>query len=107
MAGVSVIRSEEGARLAVQAWTHARTLAKVILQAPEATSTILPWQLGDERRAVEESLRIRDAGFLAPAIRYPTVARGQARIRFTVSAAHTSDQVERLLQVLDPGNPRT
>jgi 8-amino-7-oxononanoate synthase len=101
MAGVSMIRSEEGARLAEQAWTHARTLAKEILQTPDAASTILPWQLGDERRAVAESLRLREVGFLAPAIRYPTVARGQARIRFTVSAAHTNDQVERLIRVLE------
>jgi 8-amino-7-oxononanoate synthase len=107
MAGVTVIRSDEGARLAEQAWTHARVLSKAILAAPEPVSTIIPWNLGDERRAVEESHRIRDAGFLAPAIRYPTVARGQARIRFTVSAAHTSDQVEQLLRVLDLGNPRT
>jgi 7-keto-8-aminopelargonate synthetase-like enzyme len=107
MAGVSVIRSDEGARLSEQAWTHARVLSKAILAAPEPVSTIIPWNLGDERRTVEESLRIRDAGFLAPAIRYPTVARGQSRIRFTVSAAHTNDQVERMLRVLDPGNPRT
>jgi 7-keto-8-aminopelargonate synthetase-like enzyme len=101
MAGVSVIRSDEGARLADQAWTHARTLAKRILQIPDPVSTILPWQLGDAHRAVAESLRLREVGFLAPAIRYPTVARGQARIRFTVSAAHTNDQVERLLRVLE------
>ncbi len=100
MAGVSVIRSDEGAQLAEQAWHHARTLSKTILQTPDAVSSIVPWQLGDERRAVDESLRLREAGFLAPAIRYPTVARGQARIRFTVSAAHTKDQVEQLIQIL-------
>lgn len=101
MAGVSVIRSDEGARLAERAWTHARTVAGVVLKTAEPLSTIIPWQLGDERRAVEESMRLREAGFVAPAIRYPTVARGQARIRFTVSAAHAGDQVERLIRVLE------
>ena len=46
-------------------------------------------------------------GFLVGAVRYPTVARGQERLRITLSAEHDADQVDRLLaalaEVLLPG----
>lgn len=50
-------------------------------------SAIVPVVIGDERRAVEVSGELRRRGFLVPAIRYPTVAKGAARLRVSVSAA--------------------
>ncbi|MFL3667600.1 MAG: aminotransferase class I/II-fold pyridoxal phosphate-dependent enzyme, partial [Verrucomicrobiota bacterium] len=44
--------------------------------------------------------RLREAGFFIPAIRYPTVARKEARLRVTVSANHTSADVQSLLEAL-------
>ena len=52
--------------------------------------------LGEACRALEISARLRDAGFLIPCIRYPTVARGSARLRITVSALHSAAQIEAL-----------
>lgn len=63
-------------------------------------AAILPWILGDETRAVAISADLRARGLLIPAIRYPTVARGTARLRITLSAAHTRDQVETLVREL-------
>ena len=40
--------------------------------------------------------RLHAQGFLIPAIRYPTVARGEARLRVTVSAEHSLEDIERL-----------
>ena len=50
--------------------------------------------------AVATMERLREAGFFIPAIRYPTVARNEARLRLTVSANHTSADVQSLLEVL-------
>lgn len=49
-------------------------------------SAIVPIMVGDERRAVEISARLEKDDFLVPAIRYPTVAKGAARLRVSVSA---------------------
>ena len=56
--------------------------------AAETQSAIVPIAIGDERKAVEVSARLLERGFLIPAIRYPTVARGRARLRVALSAAH-------------------
>lgn len=62
----------------------------------ESPSAIFPVIVGDESRAMELSRRLLDAGFLVPAIRFPTVARGRARLRVTLSAAHEPVQIEAL-----------
>ncbi|MDB6055572.1 MAG: 8-amino-7-ketopelargonate synthase [Verrucomicrobiales bacterium] len=54
---------------------------------------ILPVIIGDEARAIVVAERLLNWGYLVPAIRYPTVARGKARLRVTMSAAHSTEQV--------------
>lgn len=56
--------------------------------AAETQSAIVPILVGDEAKAVAVSARLLERGFLVPAIRYPTVARGKARLRVAISAAH-------------------
>lgn len=67
---------------------------------PAFVSAILPFIVGAEARALELSARLRQAGLLAPAIRYPTVARGSARLRVSLSAAHAPAELERLAALL-------
>jgi 8-amino-7-oxononanoate synthase len=57
--------------------------------------------LGSEDRAVKAAAALLDAGLFVPAIRPPTVAPGTSRLRVTLSAAHTDDQLDRLLDALD------
>lgn len=64
------------------------------------TSAIVPWIIGDEQSAMKTSAGLLAEGFLIPAIRYPTVARGTARLRVTLSARHTEEQVSSLLAAL-------
>ena len=45
-------------------------------------------------KAVETAAQLREQGFFVPAIRYPTVARGAARLRITLTTAHTKPDVE-------------
>ena len=59
-------------------------------------AAIIPWMVGDEEQALELAKALRQEGFFVPAIRYPTVARGAARLRITISAAHSALQVASL-----------
>lgn len=63
-------------------------------------SAIIPLVLGDAALAVECSRQLFERGFFAPAIRFPTVARGAARLRLSVTAAHTNSQIRALLEAL-------
>jgi 8-amino-7-oxononanoate synthase len=63
-------------------------------------NAILPLLVGDETKAVQMSGALRRQGIFIPAIRYPTVARGSARLRLTLSAVHTSADVQTLLRTL-------
>lgn len=57
-------------------------------------SAIVPIVVGDEARALEVSATLQERGILIPAIRYPTVARGQARLRASLMATHTQDELQ-------------
>ena len=63
---------------------------------PDAQSPIVPIVIGDEEIALRKSRLLEDEGFLAVAIRPPTVKPGTARLRLTFTAQHPDDQVERL-----------
>lgn len=62
---------------------------------------ILPIVVGDEARAVEMSEKLLQAGFWVPAVRYPTVKKGRARLRLSVSALHTADDLRGVASALD------
>ena len=66
----------------------------------DGSSAIFPWTVGDEQRAVDLAAGLREEGFFVPAIRYPTVAKGAARLRITVTAAHSEEQVRSLCEAL-------
>ncbi len=70
------------------------------LQPSTARSAIIPILIGAEAKAVAAAATLRDRGIFIPAIRYPTVARGQARLRLTLTAAHTRADIAQLLAAL-------
>ncbi|MBI4324794.1 MAG: 8-amino-7-oxononanoate synthase [Chloroflexi bacterium] len=72
----------------------------VSVAGPDRRSAIIPCLIGGESQAVETAVALRAAGLFVPAIRYPTVARGTARLRLTLSASHTAEDVARLLAAL-------
>jgi len=66
----------------------------------DSNTPIQPILAGSAQRALEWSRRLQEQGILASAIRPPTVPEGSARLRITLSARHTEQQFERLLEAL-------
>ena len=66
----------------------------------QSPSAIVPIIIGDEARALEISAALQNAGILIPAIRYPTVAKGQARLRASLMATHTNEQLQTAATVI-------
>jgi 7-keto-8-aminopelargonate synthetase-like enzyme len=67
---------------------------------PAGDSPIVPVILGDEAAALAAADRLLEAGLLVPAVRPPTVPRGGSRLRVTLSAAHSDEEVGRLVDAL-------
>ena len=61
---------------------------------------IQPIIIGDSGKAMAISAKLRQLGILVGAIRPPTVPAGSARLRITLTAAHTAEQVQQLLDGL-------
>lgn len=72
---------------------------------PGAPGAIVPVILGENEAALAASAALLERGFLVPAIRYPTVPRGSARLRVTLSAAHREDDVLKLKAALAEVSP--
>ena len=66
----------------------------------KSASAIIPLIVGDETKAVDLAARLREQNIFIPAIRFPTVARGAARLRVTLTAAHSAEDVAELLTAL-------
>ncbi|SOE76675.1 glycine C-acetyltransferase [Fibrobacter sp. UWT3] len=64
------------------------------LDVQPSPSAIVPIVVGDEARALQVSATLQERGILIPAIRYPTVARGQARLRASLMATHTQEELQ-------------
>jgi 8-amino-7-oxononanoate synthase len=67
---------------------------------PDAQSPIVPVVIGEADAALAASRLLVEHGFLAAAIRPPTVAAGTARLRLTFTAQHPMDQIERLADIV-------
>jgi 7-keto-8-aminopelargonate synthetase-like enzyme len=92
-------RAGETRRAALHAGlAHFAALMGSAIAPPQ--SAIVPLLTGSESSALERSARLLERGFLVPAIRFPTVARGAARLRLTFSAAHSTEDVEALAAAL-------
>lgn len=67
---------------------------------PELPGHIVPIAVGNADRTIAIGHRLRERGFLVGAIRPPSVPLGKARLRITVSAAHTPAQIDALADAL-------
>jgi 7-keto-8-aminopelargonate synthetase-like enzyme len=104
-AALGVLRSDEGDALRSRLREVIGRVADVIGR-DDHPSPILPVVIGDEQDAVAASTALLERGLWVPAIRPPTVAPGTSRLRITLSATHTDDQVDRLVAGLADLVPR-
>ena len=92
LAALRLLSTPEGERLR-PGWP--RHIERV---APGHPSPIIPIVLGNDDRAVAASAALREHGVWVPAV--SSVASGTARLRVTLSAAHSSDHIDLLLDAL-------
>jgi len=105
LASVDIIEGEEGAARRA----HLRKLIAQLddglrlerWQRPASTTAIQPIIIGANDEAMAVAARLHEKGLWVPAIRPPTVAPGTARLRVTLSAAHTEQDVAQLTAALN------
>lgn len=61
---------------------------------------IIPVLIGDENKAKEASRYLWEHGILVPAVTWPAVSKGNARLRFTPMYSHTKEQIDYVLEVM-------
>jgi 8-amino-7-oxononanoate synthase len=80
---------------------HARRFTRA-LNLPEAQSAVVPIIMGEAHRALDGAQALEAKGFLAVAIRPPTVPSGTARLRLAFTAGHSDIQIDQLAEALRP-----
>jgi 8-amino-7-oxononanoate synthase len=103
-AAVELCQTPEGASLRGRLWGN---VARFHVGLPArwkrrglSMSAIQPLICGEASAALQLAATLREAGFLIPAIRYPTVPRQAARLRVTLSAAHADKDIDALNRAL-------
>jgi 8-amino-7-oxononanoate synthase len=94
--GIRRIQSDPGLR--AQLWERVAQLGK--LTGIKLDSPIVPILVVDERRAMELASEALKAGMFIPPVRFPTVPKGQARLRATLTAAHHEEDIRKLAEFI-------
>lgn len=100
LAALNICMGDEGTRLRA----HLRNLIDAFI--PGHPSAILPIIIGADSAALAAAAQLFEHGIYVPAIRPPTVPVGTARLRVSLSAAHTQQMCDRLRALLDSCNMR-
>ncbi len=108
LGALGVLHSTEGQSLVARLKSHVVALQGALEGAPHPSSVppvplspIVPVVLGSEQRALDASAALLAKGMWVPAIRPPTVPEGSSRLRVTLSAAHSEEQVTWLAEALE------
>ncbi|HEV2386541.1 MAG TPA: glycine C-acetyltransferase [Candidatus Acidoferrales bacterium] len=103
-AAFSLLDSPEGERLVKRLWSNTkffkRQLKKLGFDTGASETPITPVMVGDAGKAFEFSRALFAEGVYAPAIGYPTVPQGKARLRTIMTATHKRKDLERALEIL-------
>lgn len=99
---IDIIEKDQG--LVKKLWENTSSMAGGLKEAGFDTmgsqTPIIPVKVGDNHRTMEASKKLLEAGVFVQGIRPPTVPEGTSRLRVTVTAAHTADDVQTGLKAL-------
>lgn len=103
-AALELVQTAEGDQLREMLFSNIRRLAQGLkcigFEGISGQTPILPVVLGPVQKAIEAAQALYEGGIFAPAIRPPTVPRGQSRIRLSVMAQHTPEDLDAVVSVL-------
>ena len=102
-ASLQIIREEQWRREHLQLLIarFRRGAQQIGLQLMPSDTPIQPVMINDDQLVVLMGQRLRENGFMVGAIRPPTVPKGTGRLRITLSASHTEQQIDQLLDALE------
>lgn len=100
IAAIEIVSGAQGAERRKLLGENIANCAGYLCESSVGQSAILPVIIGHEARAVEVADELLQEGIFVPAIRYPTVAKGTARLRISLSADHSPAQIARLGEML-------
>jgi 8-amino-7-oxononanoate synthase len=103
LTSLKIVREETWRRekLASLITQFRRGAEQIGLQLMDSLTPIQPVVINDDQKVMQISAALREQGFLVGAIRPPTVPVGSGRLRITLSADHSEQQVDQLLNALD------
>jgi glycine C-acetyltransferase len=103
-AAFTLLDSPEGEKLIKKLWSNTkffqRRLKKLGFSTGASQTPITPIHVGEAAKAFEFSRRLYDAGVYAPAVGFPTVPEGTARLRAIVTATHKRADLERACETM-------
>src|SRR5579862_308151 len=103
-AAFTLLDSPDGHALLEKLWANTkyfqRRLAKVGFSTGATETPITPIHVGEGAKAFEFSRRLYDAGVYIPAVGFPTVPEGKARLRAMVTAAHKRAELDRGCEII-------
>ena len=104
-ASFELLDSDAGAKLIKKLWANTkffkRSLKKLGFKTGPSETPITPILVGEAAKAFEFGKQLFEEGLFAPAIGYPTVAEGKARLRTIITATHKRADLERALEILE------
>jgi glycine C-acetyltransferase len=103
-AALALLDSPEGEKLIKRLWANTkffkRRLKKLGFNTGMSETPITPIMVGEAAKAYEFSRRLFDAGVFAPAVGFPKVPEGKARLRAIVTATHKRAELEQAAEVM-------
>ena len=103
---LDIITSSEGVSLRQKLWQNISYLSQELSPKHPAASAIIPFftKDGSSEQVLAWQKQAEEQGFWVPAIRYPTVAKNQSRLRISLTSQHQKGTLDELIKVLSSLN---